>query len=149
MVLALDESRRAIDQQKSDLSEVRTVAGSLLGIGALSATFIGGLSIRDNAKVDGWTWLAVAAFAAMAVITAVISWPTKTTLEISGADIVAWAEQDSATEDEMTRDLALWLDKHRAKNRVTIERLTMGRSIVALLLLLLEIAALVLDLKSR
>jgi hypothetical protein len=51
--VALEEGRRAIDQQREDFKTARDRASGLLTIAAAAAAFLGGLALRDKAAPLG------------------------------------------------------------------------------------------------
>lgn len=146
--LAVEEARRAFDQQAADMTRVRDRAISLLTIGGLAATFIGGLAATDNAPLTGWTWAAVAVFVVMTVACIWVIWPKDVKVAFFPHKLVEWAEDDAVTPDDMDRDLALRLeafyDENKPKHSLMI-RVYCGAigCLVALVLFL------VLDLRSR
>lgn len=146
--LALDEARRAMEQQRADLSGLRDRAGTLLGFAGLASAFLGGLAIRDGAQVGSWTWVAVVAFILIALAVLFVLWPRKFTLSLGSPKLVGWAEHDAADLNQMRRDAALWLDDHYTKNRKKLDWMY-GTYTVAIVLLMIEIVALLLDLKGR
>jgi len=146
--LALEEARRGFDQLAAEVSVVRDRAGSILGMGGLAASFLGGLSIRDGADVSVWTWLAVIAFVALAVLCVIVLWPRRFHVSQHPGELVAWAEEDGASVADMERDLALWLGKKYDENRPIVDWLSLMYS-AASVAFLLEIVALILDLMSR
>ncbi|WGY01796.1 hypothetical protein QI633_25085 [Nocardioides sp. QY071] len=146
--LALQEARRGFDQLAHEVSVVRDRATSILGMGGLAASFLGGLSIRDGAPVTGWTWLAVISFVALASLCVVVLWPRRFHVSQDPASMVSWAEQHKATPNQMERDLALWLGMKYDENREGVDRLGRLQS-MASIAFLIEIAALILDLLTR
>lgn len=143
--LALEEARRGFDQLAGEVSDVRNRAIATLGMGGLAASFFGGLAVRDGAPVTGWTWVAVAAFVASAVLCASVLFRRRFHVSQHPTVIVQWAEHHGATRSEMERDLALWLGQKYDENRSGVDRL--GRLLsVATIAFLIEIAALVTDL---
>ena len=143
--LALEEARRGFDQLAAEVSDVRNRAVSLLGMGGLAASFLGGLTLRDEEAVTGWAWLAIAAFVVLAVICAMVFWRRRVHVSQHPTVLVQWTEHHGASRDEMERDLALWLGKKYDDNRVSVDRLgrLLGAATVAFLI---EIVALLLDL---
>lgn len=146
--LALDEARRAMEQQRADLSGLRDRAGTLLGFAGLASAFLGGLAIRDGAKLGHWTWVAVAAFVLIALGVLFVMWPRKFTLSLGSPKLVGWVEDDGAELNKMRRDVALWLDDHHTENQKKLDRMYAAYT-SAILLLMIEIVALLLDLKGR
>ena len=146
--LALEEARRGFDQLAGEVSDVRNRAIATLGMGGLAASFLGGLTLRNGAPVTGWTWLAVVAFVALAVLCATVLFRRGFHFSQHPKVIVGWAEHHGATASEMERDLALWLGKQYDENRSSVDRLGLLLS-VATVAFLVEIAALLIDLVGR
>jgi hypothetical protein len=146
--LALEEARRGFDQLAAEVSDVRNRAVATLGMGGLSASFLGGLTLRNDAPITGWTWFAIAAFVALAVSCAGVLWRRRFHVSQHPRIIVAWAEQHEATRADMERDLALWLGKKYDDNRRSVDRI--GRLLtIATGAFLIEISALLIDLVGR
>lgn len=146
--VVLEEARRAMDQQRSDLAGLRDRAGSLLGFAGLVGAFIGGLSIREDAKVSGRSWSAVIAFALLALAVLYVLKPRKFTLMLASPKLVGWIENGDATIDTLRRDTALWLDSHHTKNQNTLNRLH-AAYLAGIVMLLVEVCALLIDLTGR
>ncbi|WP_147414475.1 hypothetical protein [Rhodococcus rhodochrous] len=123
--IALEEARRSFDRLADEVTVVRDRIVSTLGMGGLAAAFVGGLAIRDGAKVSGWTWTAVTAFALLATLTAVALWPRRFHVSQSPEVLVGWIEEHQASPADVERDLALWLASgfraDRADTRVEYE----------------------------
>jgi len=146
--LALEEARRSLDQQKDDLKAVRDRTAATVGLGGLAATFLGGLALRDEAPLSGWTILGAGAFVAL-VILMVLTHRTYTfVFSQDAAEIILWAEHYKAGLAEMQRDLALWLFSQFLKNRRTLSCLWRAYQ-AAIVTLLVQLLALSLDLRGR
>ena len=146
--LALEEARRGFDQLGGELSRVRDRASAALGIGGLAASFLGGLAIRDGAVLSLWTWLSIGAFVALAALCFAILWPRRFRTSQDPAMLVGWAETDGVTIDDMERDLALHMGADYDSNREILDRL-MWLYCGVVVALMVEISALVLDIRSR
>jgi hypothetical protein len=146
--VALDEARRGFDQLAGEVSDVRNRSVSVLGMGGLAASFLGGLTLRDNATVTAWTWVAIVGFVVMAVFCATVLWRRRFHVSQDPVVLVQWTEHHGASRSEMERDLALWLGKKYDENRVSVDR--MGRLVsFASIAFLIEIAAFIIDLLRR
>lgn len=88
--LALEEARRGFDQLAGEVSDVRNRSVSLLGMGGLAASFLGGLTLRNGAPVTAWTWVAVAAFVVLAALCAVVLWRRHFHVSQDPAVLVQW-----------------------------------------------------------
>jgi len=146
--LALTEARRGIDGQREDLAGVRDRASGLLAVAGLSAAFIGGLSIRDGADLSNWTIVAAVAFTGLVVVASFVLWPRKFTFALNAEILVAWANQEAATTSEMDRRLAEHLTNHYDKNEKAVRWLFRAYT-AGIVLLAVEIAALLIDLRGR
>jgi hypothetical protein len=148
--LALDEARRAIDQQKVDVDNVRSRSAALLGFAGLAASFVGGLTLRDDVERSRWIFVGVGAFVGIAACAIVIHWPRKLIFAQSSATILDWldANETTATMRHLDRDLAEHFAGHYSRNQRKINGMFWAFQI-ALFLLLIEIVALLIDLRGR
>lgn len=142
--LALEEARRGFDQQSGEVTNVRNRAASLLGMGGLAASFLGGLALRDGAPRSWFTGLAIGAFAALAVLAALVLWRRPFHVSQSPKSLVRWAEDEGAGKTKMTRDLALWLGMKYEDNQKKIDKMGWLLS-GCILAFVVEVAALLLD----
>lgn len=145
--VVLEEARRALDQQRSDLAGVRDRASNLLGFAGLAGAFIGGLAVRDGAEISGWAWTAVVAFALLALSVDYVLKPRKFTLMLASPKLVGWIENDDATVDTLRRDTALWLDDHHTSNQKTLDSMYTAY-LAGIALFLIEVCVLMIDLKD-
>jgi hypothetical protein len=147
--VALDESRRAIDQQREDLRSIRDRAASLLTVAGIAAAFLGGLALRDEqARLGFWTFVAAFAFIGIAGIVIAILWPRSITFAQHPQTVVSWIEAYGADTSKVSRDLALHHGRHFDANRAVLEGLTVAYQ-VAVGLLPIELLALTFDLRGR
>lgn len=94
--LALEEARRGFDGLNDEFARVRARAASTLSIGGLSATFLGGLALRDKeAALSLWTGLAVVAFVALAATNVYVLWPRMMYSAIDPEKLIGWALGDA------------------------------------------------------
>lgn len=145
--LALDEARRAVDQQSSDLAHIRNRTTTLVAVGGLAAAFIGGLAIRNDAPLTVWTYLGVGAFAGLLAVTTFVLWPRKFEFGQQGDHLVEWADEGDDFA-RMNRDLALHLAGQCGRNETKLLQLHHAHSF-GLALLLIEIVSLLVDLRGR
>lgn len=138
-----------MDQQRADLASLRDRAGSLLGFGGLAAAFLGGLAIRDAAPVSHWTWVGAVCFSLLALATLFVLWPRTFTLSLDAPELVGWIEDARADLNSMRRDAALWLDLHYEANRNGALKWMYRAYTLGMALLLVEIVALLIDMKGR
>jgi hypothetical protein len=147
--LALDEARRALDRQADDVAGLRQRTTGLVSVGGLAAAFIGGLAVRDNAPLSVWTAVGVLAFAALLAVAVFALWPRKFVFTQHSDQVVGWVDNDgSATAGDIARDLALHLTIQYGRNAPKVDRLTDFYT-VGLALLVVEIVAMLLDLRGR
>jgi hypothetical protein len=64
---------RSLARQEAQLDAMRSRAGILLSAAAIATSFLGGAALSDH-RPDGWTWLAIASFAGLAISALVILW---------------------------------------------------------------------------
>lgn len=146
--LALEEARRGFDTLVSEIDLVRGRALSVIGMGGLAASFLGGLNIGTNGDITWLTILAVIAFVAMSALCVAMLLPRRVHLTQRPSALVAWAETESVTTADMERDLALWLENKYDENRPALDRL-LWLATLASVSFLVEVAALVTDLIAR
>jgi hypothetical protein len=146
--LALAEAWRGLDKLDDELTRVRDRAGRLLTIGALAASFLGGLSLRDDAKLTGATRVGIGALCAVMVLSAVVLFPRRLYSTVDPDDLVFWGDDSSMTVDDMRRNLAIYLTRKYPHNRQVVETLT-WLTVAAGVAMLIEVGAFVFDLRSR
>ena len=146
--LALDEARRALDRQAADLSSLRDRTTSLLGIGGTLASILGGLAIRDGAALHGWTYLAVGAFCALAVVSVLVLWPRRVSFAHDPARLIDAANVRDATNDDVVEHLARQMGHQYDGNSSTLDRLVVAFCF-AVALFVIEVLALLVDLRGR
>lgn len=144
--LALDEGRRALEHQATELASTRGRAISLVSVGGVSAAFIGGLAARDGADLTVWTVLGVIAYVALVGASVAILWPWKFRFVMYADELAAWAYEGDEV-PEMDRNAATYMDRNYRLNAQTIDRF-MGFYVAGLILLLAEITFLLLDLRG-
>jgi hypothetical protein len=145
--LALTEARRLLDTQLAlvDASRGRTI--SLLGVGGLLGTFVGGLDSRQpGGAMTTALWVAASAFGVAVVVGLLILYPWKFRGGMKAATIVGWVEQGE-TRSVMERDLALRTEEQHAENARKADALQ-GGLIVVVLALAVEFVSLAYQLRS-
>jgi len=75
--LALEEARRALDEQERMVAQLSTRAGMLVSAAAVVTSFFGG-PVLAQATVDAAAWLAIAAFVALTAAVLAILRPRQT-----------------------------------------------------------------------
>lgn len=97
--VALVEARRSIDKQLAVIETARGRAMSLVSVGGLLGTFVGGLGALGDA--DGITaalWVAVTAFGLLTLPALVVLWPYSFYATLNPKIIVATVPTTSAAE---------------------------------------------------
>jgi len=146
--LAVEEARRALDQQKDDLKTVRDRTAAMVGLGGVAAAFLGGLALRDEAPISGWTIIGASAFVVLTILMVLTHLTYTFVFSQDAAQIVLWADHFGAGKADMQRNLALWMFEQYLKNRKTMLWLWRAYE-AALVFLLIELLALVLDFRGR
>ena len=123
--LAYNEALRGVTQQQAVLDGIRARASALLGIAAVSASFLGGVAFKD-AGPRGLSWIPIVAFVAVGVLAIWIllpvrGWKFSFDVNILVTDYVEGSSP--AKLDEMYRDLALHLGRHYTTNEQRLTRL--------------------------
>ena len=118
--IAYRESVRALEGEAQDLENIRSHVSLVLSAGGVSAAFLGALSHQRGLAF----WLAIGAFAAIAIVTIVVYWPVSFPWDFDGTQLVAtYADRKPPpTDDFVVRELALHAAEAYQANR--------GRSIV-------------------
>jgi hypothetical protein len=147
-VLALEQARRNLDRQADFLKEIRGRATALLGFAGVAVTLIFGLALRGNAALGGLSWAALAAFAVLAAMVFIISWPRGVTFIFDAEGILGWAEVDKADIDGMNYQLVRDMHWAYGHNNIVLDRFTNLYS-ASVIVLVIEVILLVLDLRGR
>jgi hypothetical protein len=146
--LALEEGRRALDQQTEHIGVIRNRAGTLLGFGIVAYSILGGLATRDSASMDRYTWIALLSFAGTVFTGLTVSWPRDLW---SGQDpkvVVGWVDREDWTEALAEKGVAQRMSQQFKANE-KVARSLVWLYMVSVVSLLIEISALILDLRSR
>jgi hypothetical protein len=131
------------------LPALRNRATQLLGVSGLAASFLGGIAHPATGQPLGvWGWFAVAVFVVTAGLCLWLLWPRRFFRAPKSSALVSWAETPDVSRADMDRDLALYVGQKYAVNRKRMDRLSNFYS-AAVVALLIEIAAFVIDLWSR
>jgi len=141
--IAYRESVRALQGEAQDLENIRSHVSLVLSAGGVSAAFLGALNHQRGIAF----WLAVGAFAVIAVATVVVYWPVSFPWDFDGYQLVATYvdAKPPAADDFVMRELALHAAADYQENRATLNRLFTFQS-VALAAFGLEVGALLLNL---
>lgn len=149
--VAYREAVRALDYQRSAIGALRTRVGYLVSAAAIATSFLGGLALEDGASVGGW--VAIGLFVAFGAVGAKILWPRAEGAEgFTAKPSVLIETIDAADESKIGtiyRDLALYAEEaHDLNNDRHVKPLTDWFR-AAILLLMAEISAWVIDLALR
>lgn len=145
--LALEEARRALDQQQTDLNSLRDRAGNLFQFGALSAGFIGAVALRGDAEITLWTRAGVIAFAVLAVLLVYVLKPRTFTFTNDATVMLDHTDWDRPN-DEIAEHLARHLEKHNQRNAKRIKKMMKGYT-AGMVALLVEVGCLLIDVMGR
>jgi len=145
--LALEEARRDADRQHAELDVLRNRAVSTLGMGGLSAAFLGGLATRGDEDLGAFSVVAGLAFFVLACLCVFLLWPRRIFVSRMPSTVVSWVEDYSASQRELERDMALWMGKKYLENRKVIDRLRWSLCGV-MVAFMVEVIALIADLLS-
>jgi hypothetical protein len=146
--LALDEGRRALDEQREHIGSIRNRAGTLLGFGIVAYSVLGGLATRDCAPVGRSTWIALLAFAGTVLTGLAVSWPRNLWSGHDPKVVVGWVDEEGWTESLAEKGMAKRMSVQFAANEKKARWLT-WLYMVSVVSLLIEIIALIWDLRSH
>jgi hypothetical protein len=124
---AYDESVRAITQQVGALDELRSRAGTLLAAASLVTSFLGGQALAGpalhgrmivRATIDGWGWIAIAAFGGVFVLTLIVLWTYNWKFSESPSGLIGiYESMDPVMSlEDAQRELALHLEENYDDN---------------------------------
>jgi hypothetical protein len=119
--LVYSAARRSLEQQDSDLSELRTRTSTLVATATLSASFLGAAAIGRNAPA--WTLApAICCFVATGALAGWVLWPAQVLFALDASEMhrALYADRD-APSDLMLR-AAFGLHEAYMNNKTVIER---------------------------
>ena len=156
--IAYQESVRAITMQASVLDGLRTRAGTILAAASLVTSFLGGQALAKpsisggveiQANIGVWGWVAIAAFAGVALLALAILFPYTWKFEQSARAIIGIVETtpEPVTAEDAERELALRHEINFDSNRLKLDRLFWCFG-AACGLIAIEAVAWVVDLRS-
>ncbi|MEV5002833.1 hypothetical protein [Nocardioides sp. LML1-1-1.1] len=146
--LALEEARRELERQSSDIASLRDRAVTLLTIGGTLATILGGLATRGGAEVRPFTYAGVGLFCALAVVAVVVMTPRKVHFGQDPAKIIEAADVQGSSSDSLVRHMAEQMNEQYETNKPKVDQLTYWYT-GAVVLFAAEVVALLLDLRGR
>ena len=146
--LVLEEARAALTQQQADLNAVRSRTSTILSFAGLAAAFLGGLALRGDAPLHGWTYGSAFAFAGVVVAVVYVNMPrTFTFTNDAGVMLDDW-QLEQRSSDDTAEHLARFLAQHVKENQPRLDRLGWAY-VAATACFVLELAFLLLDLRGR
>jgi hypothetical protein len=140
--LALEEARRALEDQERTVVELRTRAGTLIAAAAITTSFFGGPSLAHD-EINAAAWAAIAAFVGLGVAMLVIVWPRRDwEFSLAPSEFIATylepVEGDVLALPLIHRDLALHMGASADLNRHQL-RILMIVFRIGCLLLMIEV----------
>jgi hypothetical protein len=122
-VLALEEARRAIDQQREDLKSVRDRMVALLGVATVTASVTAATSVGRTAPAATWLrYAVVACIISLMLVTLFVSWPRAIRFTYKPTGIIEWTKAN-ASEAVGRSHLARHLETDYNANRKVINQL--------------------------
>jgi hypothetical protein len=149
--IAYREAIRALDYQRAAIDALRTRVGYLVSAAAIATSFLGGLALEDGAGIGGW--VAIGLFVVFGAVSAKILWPRAEGAEgFTSRPSVLVETLDALPESEsgtVYRDLSLYAEEAHDYNTENHLKPLTDWFRAAILLLMAEIAAWVIDLGLR
>jgi hypothetical protein len=136
--ISYHEAVRSLEGQSRDLEAIRSHVSLVLSASGIAIALLGSEVGRGTAF-----WVAVAAFATIAMVTIRVFWPIDFAADFDGYDLVnTYVDQEPALEDdEVMREIAIHAADDYLQNRDQLDRLFNLQSL-ALLAFAIEIAGL-------
>jgi len=133
--VAYDEAVRALSGQQGAIESFRTRAGLLLSAAAITTSFLGAQALNGGHS-NVATWLALATFVAVAIVSLGILWPRRWEFTANPRDVIqTYIEADEpAPIEELHRDLSLHMHNSYLENREGLEQLSVSFQIASGLL---------------
>jgi hypothetical protein len=122
--IAYDEAVRALSEQQATIDGFRSRAGLLFSAAAVTTSFLGAQALRGgNASLC--SWLALAAFAGLAMTLLAILWPQRWDFTVNPHDVVGTyiESAEPASIEKLHRDLSLHMQGSYMENREGLEKL--------------------------
>lgn len=125
--LALEEARRALDEQERAVVELRARAGTLISAAAIVTSFLGARVLGSD-HVGFAAWLAIAAFIALVVVTLAIlvprhGWEFSIRPDRIISTYLEPPDDTGFSLSMLRRDLAIYLGHSADQNRHQLEAL--------------------------
>jgi hypothetical protein len=147
--LAYEEGVRALSQQQAVVDNFRTRAGILLSAAAIATSFLGGQALREG-SFSAWSWLAVAAFAGVALLALLILWPRRDWEFVAAPRRLIGTYVETADPlplEQIHRDLALHMENSYDENASRLQAM-IGYFRGASILLAVEVVLWIVDIAS-
>jgi hypothetical protein len=146
--LVYEESVRSLEDQLSNLAELRSRAGILLSAASISASFLGGIAITTRG-VGLFAWIGIGSFIGASLLVLSILLPTSWPFDVDAAELLTdYIEADDPADlSEMHRSLALYRQETFDANAARLHRLFLAFRLASLCLVL-EILAWLIDLAT-
>jgi hypothetical protein len=124
--LALEEARRALDEQDRAVAELRARAGTVISAATIATSFLGAPFVTAE-DLGPATWIAIMAFVFLSFATLALLWPRwQLEFGLRAASIIdSYVEPlvgKPATSPRLRRNLALHMDQSAELNRARISR---------------------------
>lgn len=138
--VAYDEAVRALSEQQAVIESVRTRAGLVSSVAAITTSFLGAQAFQNDNPSPA-SWLALLCFIAVAAAALAILWPRRWEGAANPRELIkSYIESpETAPVDRLYRDLSIFLHGSYLENREGLERLAVFLQ-VASALLALEVA---------
>jgi len=147
--LAYELSLRTLGQQEASLNDLRARTGTLIAAASIVTSFLGGAAFA-RAGLDGWSGVALVAFASSITLATWVLLPKQSLIfSVQGSTLYETEiREDVFSIGETHRRLAYWLDAFHGANEPKLARLYSGYRL-ATLALLAEVALWSLQLALR
>lgn len=109
--VAYEEAVRALSDQRAVIDSLRTRAGLLLSAAAVTTSFLGAQALGTG-KSSAFSWLALAAFVGLAMISLAILWPRRWEFATDQRDLIrSYIDAEASAPIELLhRELSLHMD---------------------------------------
>lgn len=148
-LIAYDEAVRALSLQQGMIDSLRTRAGLLLPVAAITTSFLGAQALAAGGPTVA-TWLALAGFVGVAVAVLAVLWPHRLEFTADAANVIeSYVETDKPVPvAAIHRDLSLHMHDSYAENQIGQKQLAF-RFRLAASLLTIEVIVWLIDLASK
>ena len=106
------------------------------------------MALRGAERPGTWTWVGIGCYVVVSLLMFRLAWPVAVTFENDGAVLLTDYVDDSATLDEMRRDLTDHMARHYAVNKRHLDQLFVHYQLM-IVALGAEIVSLLVDLHGR